>query len=303
MYPLQIKEKYDGNQLQKLSHRFTTAYLWNYINGDFREYVWSHPWVDIQPITPHQEVFCVLDGTVYKAWEEWAFGKHVFIEHKWVPDPDNFSATTTLYSCYLHLSEISVNVWEQVSEWTIIGKTGNTGNSYWEHLHFQIDRKEAPFHAYWPYTSQESKAAGKDFMGAVNAGLWLDKAKIYTVNPLVYLNNLEIHRAGNGTSTIVKVPVDNGQNDTLQKPIIKDNEEKIQNNVVVWETLVAGNQWTVANTSKEPIITTTTSVEKKAVVTEKKEEILSRDAIVLDDGSDLLASLNGEPMDKKKCNF
>lgn len=193
MYPLKIKEKYDQNNLNWLAHRFTVVYLWTYKDWDYTEYVWSHPWVDIVPVVKNQDVLSVLDWKIFKAWEDWAYWKFVFIEHLNVPDPDDLTKTTTLYSCYEHLSQVNVNIWDFVKEGDIIWKTWNTWNSFWEHLHFQIDRMQAPFHAYWPFTWAEAKAAGQSFTGWVNIWLGLDKAKMYTVNPLVYLDKLPLN--------------------------------------------------------------------------------------------------------------
>lgn len=188
MYPLKIKEKYDGENLAQLSFRFSTAYLWNYIPGDTREYVGSHVWVDMVPTQVGQDVLSIFDGKVIKAAQDGAYGNFVVIEHQNLPHPDNFSQTTTLYSCYLHLSELHVEVNQVLKEGDVIGKTGNTGNSYGEHLHFQIDRKEAPFHPYWPYSLADIKKANCTFTQWVDLALWFDNAKMYTINPLVYID-------------------------------------------------------------------------------------------------------------------
>lgn len=194
MYPLKINEKYKQSDLENLGHRFTTLYLWNYISGDYRENVGSHPWVDIFPKKSNDNVYCVLDWKVTKVWEDSIYGKHIFIEHKSTKDPDDFSKETTLISCYLHLSETSTIEQNNIIEWTIIWKTWNTWNSYWEHLHFQIDRVTAPYHCYWPYTSTDTNAEWVSFIEWVNLWLWINNARNYTVNPLVYLDRLEEYK-------------------------------------------------------------------------------------------------------------
>lgn len=221
MYPLKIQEKYDRNNLWNLTHRFWTVYLWNYIPWDTREFVWSHPWVDISPITTAQEVFCVLDWEVIKVWEDWAYWKHVFIKHTNAPNPDNMSKTTTLYSCYEHLSEILVWVWNILKEWTIIWKTWNTWISFWEHLHFQIDRDSAPDHAYWPYSWAEAQAAWVSFSGWVDIWLWLDKAKAFTINPLEYLDMVDAYRWGNYVKPNIEIPKEN----TVSTPVFNSSND------------------------------------------------------------------------------
>lgn len=189
MYPLKIKEKYDQNNLDNLWHRFSVVYMWNYLDWDYKEWNWSHPWVDIVPEYPNQEVFAVLDWEVFKSWEDCAYWKYVFLKHNiwW----------KIYYSCYQHLSDFFVNVWDIVKEWDIIWKTWNTWISRWEHLHFQIDKDEAPFHAYWPYTRDEIKKAWITFSEWVNFWLWKENVLKYTLNPLVFLDNLENQKVNN----------------------------------------------------------------------------------------------------------
>lgn len=254
MYPLKIKEKYDVNNLNKLWNRFTVVYLWTYKEGDYAEYAWSHPWVDISPETPNQDTFAVLDGTVWKAWEDAAYGKYVFLEHVWAPDPENLDKTTTLYSCYQHLSEVVVQTGETVKEWQVIGKTWNTGISFWEHLHFQIDRKQAPHHAYWPYTGAEVRAAGVGFSEWVNIWLGKENAKMYTVNPLVYLDMVDQKRGG----SVVKKPE---KKDIVLDDILLDQIENMITN-------------DIKNTPQPVEIVTEKSVKREEVVLKNEKDVL-----------------------------
>lgn len=191
MYPLKVSMKYDPSNLANLGHIYTVPYMWNYIPWEYWEFSWSHPWVDIFPEKSNDDVFCVLDGEVYKTWEDVWYGKYIFIKHKNVPNPDNFSLKTTLYSCYLHLSEVFVEDNDILKEWHIIWKTWNTWISFWEHLHFQIDRDTAPYHAYWPYDWSDVKASWVSFSEWVNLKLWYENALKYTINPLVYLDQVK----------------------------------------------------------------------------------------------------------------
>ncbi len=58
------------------------------------------------------------------------------------------------------------------------------------HLHFQIDKADAPFHAYWPYTFRDAQDLGLDFFDAVNVGLGKENAIKYTVHPLDFVQDL-----------------------------------------------------------------------------------------------------------------
>ncbi|MDD5213231.1 MAG: M23 family metallopeptidase [Candidatus Gracilibacteria bacterium] len=228
MYPLKINEKYDLPNLANLWRRFTTLYTGNYLPGDMRIGVGSHPGVDIVPPVKNAPVYACLDGEVVMAENKGSYGNIVVLKHEGTYDPADFTKKTTLFSCHLHLSEIDVKKGDQVSEGTQIGKTGNTGNSTGEHLHFQIDRAESPYHAYWPFTGAEQQAAKLDFMGAVNAGLGLDNVYKYTIDPLVYLDKVDAYR-NNSTPITPKVvsPVIE-----TPKPVAPKAEVKIETPVV-----------------------------------------------------------------------
>lgn len=194
---MKLAHKYDPSNLAKTGNTFTTVYMGNYVSGDFNEGSGSHCGVDIFPAKTHDAIMACLPGTVTVAVNKGSNGNHVIIEHQGVPSPDGHG-TTTLYSCYLHLSEFSVSVGQVVAEGEEIGKCGNTGNvagSTGEHLHFQIDTGDAPFHPYWPFSSKEASDAGLGFFQAVNVGLGRENAEKYTVNPLVYLDSV-----GSGSS-------------------------------------------------------------------------------------------------------
>ena len=239
MYPLNIKEKYEQNNLINLAHRFTTLYLGNYISWDMRENVWSHPWVDIYPEKKNDDVFCVLNWKVYKVWEDWMYWKYVFIKHQNIYNPDDFTKKTTLYSCYLHLSETLVKKNDTIKEWKIIWKTWNTWNSYWEHLHFQIDKASAPYHSYWPFTSSDSKKAWVSFLEAVNIWLWINNAKLHTINPLVYLDKIK------ELKNKITISSSNTNNNKLTKKLDKAfkkvknklSKKNIEKQIIIYENL------------------------------------------------------------------
>lgn len=72
-------------------------------------------------------VAAVKAGTVTKAGWQGGYGNLVIIDHG-----------NGLESYYAHLSAISVQVGESVSQGEVIGKVGNTGRSYGAHLHLEI---------------------------------------------------------------------------------------------------------------------------------------------------------------------
>lgn len=94
--------------------------------------------------------------------------KYIIIRHDNVPYEGK---TQTLYSSYLHLSSIDIAEGTKVKKGQMIGKVGSTGISTAPHLHFQIDRDDAPFHPYWPFTMEDARNAGLSFFDAISAGL------------------------------------------------------------------------------------------------------------------------------------
>lgn len=52
------------------------------------------------------------------------------------------------YVGYEHLDTIAVAVGNTVSQGTVLGTCGKTGNASQYHLHLQVDKPDAPFHPY-----------------------------------------------------------------------------------------------------------------------------------------------------------
>lgn len=133
-------------------------------------------------------IYAVMNGIVDRTEERtWGFGNTIVIEHPNVPDLKDPAKKTTLFSVYAHLGRITVSEGDIVQKGQHIAFTGQTGFATTPHLHFQIDTVNAPFHPYWPFTTAEATARGWDFVEAVNHGLGFENAKLYTVDPLAYV--------------------------------------------------------------------------------------------------------------------
>ncbi|MCF7812356.1 S-layer homology domain-containing protein [Candidatus Gracilibacteria bacterium] len=152
----------------------------------------SHTGVDIKaPIgTP---VRAVANGEVYKTGNQTTgFGKHIVIAHVGIPDPENPNQKTTLLSAYAHLSSISVREGQKVTKGQVIGKVGDSGMATAPHLHFQIDKSDAPFFPYWPFTWDDVKNAGlNSYFDAVKNGIGKSNGLRYTVHPMRFVSNFQ----------------------------------------------------------------------------------------------------------------
>lgn len=91
----------------------------------------SHGGVDIATAqgTP---VRSIGDGEVVSAGWQSGWGNVISIKH-------TLADGKAIYSNYAHLSKMSVTRGVVVRAGGTIGEVGNTGNSYGNHLHFQID--------------------------------------------------------------------------------------------------------------------------------------------------------------------
>ncbi len=169
---------------------YSIVYMGKY-KFDHKEYTGSHPAVDIK-LAPGTPVYSIANGIVVKAKSQTTgYGKHVVIRHDKVPEYG------TVYSSYSHFSNISVKVGDTVKRGQQIGNVGSTGNSTTAHIHFQIDKKGAPFYPYWPFSMKDARASGYNFTTAVNAGFGKANALKYTIHPFDF-----IHKYEKGTTLI-----------------------------------------------------------------------------------------------------
>lgn len=169
---------------QIIHYTYITPYMGSY-RLNYKENDGSHLGVDIRaPIgTP---VLSIANWVIIRTTEADATGnKFVVIRHDNVPYNGK---NTTLYSGYLHLSQINVTEWTKVRKWDMIGRVGMTGIATTPHLHIQIDTPDAPFHPYWPFNYSDSSKAGFSFYQSVNAGLGRESAEKYSIHPMSFIN-------------------------------------------------------------------------------------------------------------------
>ena len=222
-----------------LHYTYITPYMGSY-RLNYKEYDGSHNAIDIRaPIgTP---VLSIANGVVVKTMEADATGnKFVVIRHDNVPINGK---NQNIYSGYLHLSEINVQEWIKIKKGDKIGRVGMSGIATTPHLHIQIDTENAPFHPYWPFTSNDSRSAWLSFFNSIDAGLWKENAKLYSIHPMNFIQSyLGWYKA-------------NGWNPVVQNTNIKNEEihELIPVNASV-ESIIAS-----MNSSSSPGISKTSS--------------------------------------------
>lgn len=199
-----------GNDLtiRNLFLTYVTVYIGKYTSGAARacEGEGSHPAIDIRApkLTP---IISIANGMVTKISSGGSSGNGnaVCIAHPNVPSYADPNVKVTYKSCYLHLDTIAsgINVGTIVTKGQEIGKVGLTGITTTYHLHFQLDKDNAPYDPYWPFTSAEAQAAGCNFFECVNQGLGKENAILYTENPMMWVQKYTNYNqtAMGGTTT------------------------------------------------------------------------------------------------------
>ena len=134
--------------------------------------MWGHHGIDIATAegTP---VYSIADGTVIRAESAIGWGWLVSIEHtiRW----------QKVVSNYAHLHTIEVSEWDRITVGTQIWTVGNTGNSTWNHLHFQIDRPHT-FHP-WHFNRTTCPYSYND---QINNNHCIDELHAHTYDPIVF---------------------------------------------------------------------------------------------------------------------
>lgn len=170
---------------------YSVGNLGDYASG--ADHGGSHVGVDIRvPLgTP---IVSIANGIVEKvSMQEYGYGHYVMIRHPNVPDPNAPGSTTTIRSVYAHMDQVLPVEGQIVHKGQTIGTSGQTGFASGPHLHFQIDRDDAPFHPYWPFTSAEASEVHLSFNQAINRGLHQERGEQYTISPLLFVQQYRDH--------------------------------------------------------------------------------------------------------------
>ncbi len=195
---------------------YTIVYMWNY-EYDYKEYAWSHPWVDIiSPLwTPVKNIanWVVVAVGFQSGW----YWNYVVVRHDWAPLWDG--KKWKIFSVYAHMNSSLVKEWTKILKWDQIWTVWNTWTATTSHLHFQIELDKWQITPYWPFSWSEAKAKELWFFGWINAWLWKEKAIAVTLNPLVFINNNL-----NFVKEVPKVEEINNSNHQVPPPVIPNNE-------------------------------------------------------------------------------
>jgi len=208
---------------------FNTGFECKY--GLREKWSWNHHWIDLaMPKWTPIESF--TDWKVVFAWEKGDWWKLVVIQ------------TKEKYFCYAHLDEIKVKENQEVSVWDVIWTCGKTGNSTGYHLHFQIDKKDGPFHPYWSKNQQDIEKY------CIDGWDWLRKN--YKIS-LQKINNSKqnkkdtdlINGLANDLSAVIKEKkshnkvdnLDNSPSSSVQLAKARKKQEKQQEDDLIWQIM------------------------------------------------------------------
>lgn len=103
--------------------------IWPASGGITQGYYWYHRAIDIGSYVGNPVRAADAGYVVAAGWSEVGYGYYVVLDHG--------NGIQTLYA---HLSRFFVNAGDSVSQGTVIGHVGSTGNSTGPHLHFEVRR-------------------------------------------------------------------------------------------------------------------------------------------------------------------
>lgn len=163
---------------------YSIGHMGSYRTGE--EGSGSHPGVDIR-VPEGTPIRSIANGIVTQVRENEGFGKLIVIRHPHMPNPEDPATETVIHSVYAHLSEQFVTEGEVVQKGQEIGLSGSTGTVTGPHLHFQIDRDNAEWHPYWPFTGSDLRRNGWTLTEAIDKGLHREKGYAYTISPMLFV--------------------------------------------------------------------------------------------------------------------
>ncbi len=174
-----------GNDLtadQNLRRVYFVEHLGTYENG---RGLGSHVGVDIS-LPEGTPIQSIANGIVVKVdYDAGGYGNYVVMKNPNVPNVERLGAVSSIYSIYAHLQTALVHEGEVIQKGEQIALSGKTGNATAPHLHFQIDRGDAPYHPYWPFTTADERQAKMSFTQAIDAGLGRANGVAYTLDPML----------------------------------------------------------------------------------------------------------------------
>lgn len=206
LIPLPSYNQSDAKKGFDMTGTYSVGNMGSYDTG--AEGTGSHPGVDIR-VPTGTPIRSIAAGIVTQVREDaGGYGYYVVIRHPHVPDPDSPKKETVLHSVYAHLSSQLVREGDLVTKGQQIALSGQTGFVTGPHLHFQVDRDDAPWHPYWPFTGTEARAAGLTTTQAINKAFHQERLKELTVHPmlLVQANRAPAKYDQNGASPIAAAP-------------------------------------------------------------------------------------------------
>lgn len=292
---------YNETLLQRLV--YTVPYLWTY-EFDYKEYQGSHPWVDI--IAPkNTPVKAIANGVVvdtgnYPAW----FWNYVVIRHNNVISP--LWNSMTVYSNYAHLNEIHVKVGSTIKKWETLWLVGKSGSASNNHLHFQIDTTDSPFHPYWPFTANDMRKANTNMIDWVTMWLWKSDAMSFTLHPFHLIHNdyqplisLNLERSPivqkenqEIKNAIVEEKIEKTFQKTDEKKIIETTEELALNDPIPTSfpnnTSINTTSWS-QNIASEQINWQNNWIQKEEVLIKEVEILKNEQNFVLVDNEEINA--------------
>ncbi len=164
---------------------YAVAHLGDYTVGN--DHAGSHVGIDI-PTPPGNQAVAIANAKVELVRvQNYGFGNHVMIRIPNAPDPKHPGQTTSIYVTYAHLETVTVVEGQIVNKGDPIGTTGSSGDASGPHLHIQAELAAAPFHPYWLFNNADLAKAKMTFNQAVNAGLNRANGDLYTVNPMLFV--------------------------------------------------------------------------------------------------------------------